>query len=132
MKKPLIILIIGLILLNGCGKSSQKEEIICNVGNIKTMPTPYGVAGGPIIGIEEHKLMNGETKKLCCSEVQTSPSGKKLKVCSSSKEGIIEYDLIWQYINGRYVKLREFIPQAGGHCTYNYDSSGNIKDRYCK
>ena len=131
MKKITLTTLIILIVLLGCGKSAQEDTITCNVGNIKTMPTPYGVAGGPIIGIEEHQLMNGETKSLCCSEVETS-SGKKLKVCSSSKEGIIEYDLAWQFLNGRYVKLREFIPQAGGKCTYNYDSSEKIESRSCE
>lgn len=116
---------------SGEGEIGVGEEIRCVVGNIKTMNTPYGIAGGPVTGIETHSLKNGETKELCCSEVETT-SGKKLKVCSRTDENnVIEYDVIWQEINGDYIKLREFIPQFGASCTYNFDSEGNVESRSC-
>lgn len=134
MKRFILITLIVLLLFSfGCVKKSQEESIRCNVGNIKTMSTPYGAAGGPITGIESHKLMSGETIKLCCSEAETD-SKVKLKVCSRSDENnLIIYDLVWRYYSGKgYVKLREMIPQYDGICTYHYDENGEIESRDCR
>lgn len=131
MKKLILLVLVFLFLF--CFGCAKEESIRCNVGNIKTMSTPYGVAGGPIIGVESHKLMSGETVKLCCSEVETE-SKIKLKVCSKSNAvKMVTHDLVWRYYSGKgYVKLREMIPQYSGICTYHYDENGEIESRDCR
>jgi len=115
----------------GESEAETGESLTCNVGNIITIPTPYGVAGGPVTGIETHSLKNEESKELCCSNVETS-GGRKFKVCSRADENnIIQYDVIWELVNGKYSKIREVVPQFGGSCIYTYDSNEQIESRVC-
>ena len=68
----IILLIVLVILVIGGGylvltkesslQQPEQEQIQCNIGNFITLPTPFGVAGGPITGVETHELANEETK----------------------------------------------------------------------
>jgi len=138
----IILLIVLVILVIGGGylvltkesslQQPEQEQIQCNTGNFITLPTPFGVAGGPITGVETHELANEETKSLCCMEVETSDN-IKIKVCEGRTEGDITHRIAWRFSEekGEFVKFEELVPQFDTQCTYLYDSVGEFESRSC-
>ena len=117
----IVLILIGFVIYyyiynSNSGKSAY--NINCNVGNILSMNTPDVVAGaGSIIGIESHKFVNGETKELCCSEIDNELN-KYYKVCSFDENNIITYDVWWEKKNGNYIKIKETFPEGENICIF--------------
>jgi len=110
------------------------NDIKCNVGNIKGISTSEGMASGPIKGIENIKLMNGETLDLCCSIVETV-SKIRFKICSRSNNNYqITHSATWKFDSSKieYIKYKEYAPQFNAQCNYNFDSEGNFESRNCE
>jgi len=115
--------------------SNSLETIMeCRVGDGTIISTPFGMADGEITSVENHKLITGDEKSLCCRNVETQ-EGIKVKVCEEKNtNGDYTHRLAWKFdsLNNQYVKYSEYIPQLNAQCTNYFDESGEWSSRSCE
>ncbi len=83
----------------------------------------YGNMVIEVTGLETHTI-DGKSISLCCT-IMTDESGSSVKTCDDETK---EYSLMFEEINGVFVKTVENFPRNGQSCSITYDPETGAKE----